>query len=242
MRPSAPELAARYRDGMVAEEPLCWTRGMIATEMLYFLVGSRDLDGGLMCTASHNPKAYTGAKLVERGAIALSGRPGPPGHPAHDRGGPGRPTGRRLGGGGRHRRGVPGRGAARSSTRPRSSRAGWWSTAATGWPAQMVGPLLQRLGIDLVRPTVAERRLPRPRAQPAARGEPPRHRGEREGRGRRAGDRLDGDADRCFFIDDGGRFVDGDFLTTLLADSIRASSRARRSSTTCARRAPCRTR
>ena len=31
------------------------------------------LDGGLMCTASHNPKAYTGAKLVERGAIALSG-------------------------------------------------------------------------------------------------------------------------------------------------------------------------
>ena len=26
-----------------------------------------------MCTASHNPKAYTGAKLVERGAVALSG-------------------------------------------------------------------------------------------------------------------------------------------------------------------------
>ena len=47
--------------------------GMVSTEMLYFLVGSRDLDGGLMCTASHNPKAYTGAKMVERGAIALSG-------------------------------------------------------------------------------------------------------------------------------------------------------------------------
>ena len=30
----------------------------------------------------------------------------------------------------------------------------------------------------------------------------------------------DGDADRCFFIDDTGRFVDGDFLTALLADSI----------------------
>ena len=51
----------------------CSTPGMVGTEMLYFLVGSRDLDGGLMCTASHNPKAYTGAKLVERGAIALSG-------------------------------------------------------------------------------------------------------------------------------------------------------------------------
>jgi phosphomannomutase len=30
----------------------------------------------------------------------------------------------------------------------------------------------------------------------------------------------DGDADRCFFIDDRGRFVDGDFLTALLAESL----------------------
>ena len=30
----------------------------------------------------------------------------------------------------------------------------------------------------------------------------------------------DGDADRCFFIDDTGKFVDGDFLTALLAESI----------------------
>jgi phosphomannomutase len=30
----------------------------------------------------------------------------------------------------------------------------------------------------------------------------------------------DGDADRCFFVDDTGRFVDGDFLTALLAGSI----------------------
>ena len=46
---------------------------MVGTEMVYWLVGSRDLDGGLMCTASHNPKAYTGAKMVERGSVALSG-------------------------------------------------------------------------------------------------------------------------------------------------------------------------
>ncbi|MDQ3435039.1 MAG: phosphomannomutase/phosphoglucomutase, partial [Actinomycetota bacterium] len=32
----------------------------------------------------------------------------------------------------------------------------------------------------------------------------------------------DGDADRCFFIDDTGRFVDGDFLTALLAQSVLA--------------------
>src|SRR4051812_948001 len=73
MRLTAPELAARYRDGMVSEGAHVLDAGMVGTEVLYFLVGSRDLDGGLMCTASHNPKAYTGAKLVERGALALSG-------------------------------------------------------------------------------------------------------------------------------------------------------------------------
>ena len=50
--------------------------GMVATEMLYHLVGSRELDGGAMVTASHNPKAYTGVKLVREGALALSGDAG----------------------------------------------------------------------------------------------------------------------------------------------------------------------
>ena len=58
---------------MVAEGAHVLDAGQVGTEMLYFLVGSRELDGGLMCTASHNPTAYTGAKLVERGAVALSG-------------------------------------------------------------------------------------------------------------------------------------------------------------------------
>ena len=72
MRLTAPEMAAAYRDGMVAEGAAVIDAGQVGTEMLYFLVGSRDLDGGLMCTASHNPKRYTGAKLVSRGALALS--------------------------------------------------------------------------------------------------------------------------------------------------------------------------
>src|SRR5947209_13696590 len=76
MRLTAPELAERYRDGMVAEGATVLDVGQVGTEMLYYLVGSRDLDGGLMCTASHNPKKYTGAKLVKRGAIALSGDEG----------------------------------------------------------------------------------------------------------------------------------------------------------------------
>src|SRR5438309_3779610 len=76
MRLSAPEMAAAYRAGMTSEGATVLDAGMVGTEMLYYLVGSRDLDGGIMCTASHNPKAYTGAKLVGRGALALSGEKG----------------------------------------------------------------------------------------------------------------------------------------------------------------------
>src|SRR5689334_15410452 len=76
MRLTAPELAERYKAGMVSEGAHVLDAGMVGTEMLYFLVGSRDLDGGLMCTASHNPKAYTGAKLVRAGALPLSGDEG----------------------------------------------------------------------------------------------------------------------------------------------------------------------
>ena len=76
MRLTAPELAARYREGLLMEGRAVLDAGQVGTEMLYFLVGSRELDGGLMCTASHNPKAYTGAKLVREGAIALSGDAG----------------------------------------------------------------------------------------------------------------------------------------------------------------------
>src|SRR3954449_7514280 len=76
MRLTAPELAARYIDGIRDEGAGVLDIGQVGTEMLYFTVGSRDLPGGLMCTASHNPKAYTGAKLVKRGALALSGDSG----------------------------------------------------------------------------------------------------------------------------------------------------------------------
>src|SRR5580704_4955864 len=64
MRLTAPELSARYREGLLREGANVIDAGQVGSEMLYFLVGSRELDGGLMCTASHNPKAYTGAKLL----------------------------------------------------------------------------------------------------------------------------------------------------------------------------------
>ncbi len=73
MRLSAPELAERYSAGIRDEGATVHDFGQVGTEQLYFAVGKRELDGGLMCTASHNPKAYTGAKLVRRRAIPLSG-------------------------------------------------------------------------------------------------------------------------------------------------------------------------
>ena len=73
MRLSAPEMAAAVREGLVAEGATVLDAGRIATEMSYFLVGSRWLDGGAMVTASHNPKAYTGVKLMREGALALCG-------------------------------------------------------------------------------------------------------------------------------------------------------------------------
>src|SRR3954452_15976451 len=60
MRTSAPAMAQRYVDGLRDEGADVLDVGMVATEMLYYTVGARSLDGGLMCTASHNPKTYTG--------------------------------------------------------------------------------------------------------------------------------------------------------------------------------------
>jgi phosphomannomutase len=78
-----------------------------------------------------------------------------------------------------------------------------------------VDPLLLRAG----------RELPQPRAQPAAPGEPRVHRPN--GLPRRAptsGVAYDGDADRCFFVDDTGEFVPGDFATALMAKAVLAKT------------------
>ena len=91
-----------------------------------------------------------------------------------------------------------------------------------GMAGPMVGPLLESLPLDRDRDLLgAGRRVPRPRAQPAARGEPAvHHRPRARDAAPTSGIAWDGDADRCFFIDDTGEFVAGDFLTALLAESL----------------------
>ncbi|MDQ4041278.1 MAG: phosphomannomutase/phosphoglucomutase [Actinomycetota bacterium] len=220
MRLSAPEMAARYRAGMTAEGAHVMDAGMVATEMLYFLVGSRDLDGGLMCTASHNPKAYTGAKMVERGAIALSGDRGIQDiRRAIDAG-----LGDAPGGGSVEEVDVREefRAAALRFVDPDAVRPlRVVVDGGNGMAGPMVGPLLERLGVDLVTTYwEPDGEFPDHEPNPLL---PENRRFVMDkvvAEGADLGIAWDGDADRCFFIDDAGRFVDGDFLTALLAESI----------------------
>jgi phosphomannomutase len=47
--------------------------GLSTTPMFYFLVKKMNAIGGLMITASHNPKNYNGLKIVDKNALPISG-------------------------------------------------------------------------------------------------------------------------------------------------------------------------
>ena len=46
--------------------------GECGTEMIYYATAHLELDGGIMITASHNPKEYNGMKLVRRESRPIS--------------------------------------------------------------------------------------------------------------------------------------------------------------------------
>ncbi len=217
MRLTAPAMAAELRDGLIFEGATVLDAGMVATEMLYFLVGSRELDGGAMVTASHNPKAYTGVKLVREGALALSGDAGIGDVLREIEAGLGQ---------------APGGGSVEEVDVWEEYRAHALSLVdpggvrpmrvvvdgGNGMAGPMVGPILAGLGLDLEEmyfepdgefpdhepnPLLEEnRRLIVDRVRSA---------------GADLGIAWDGDADRCFFIDGDGEFCDGDFICALLA-------------------------
>jgi phosphomannomutase len=92
-----------------------------------------------------------------------------------------------------------------------------------GMAGPMVGPVLERLGLDLIETYwTPDGNFPDHEPNPLL----PENRQAIMQRvlSERAdlGIAWDGDADRCFFIDDTGAFVDGDFLTALLARSLLA--------------------
>jgi phosphomannomutase len=221
MRLTAPELAARYRDGILAEGADVLDAGQVGTEMLYWLVGSHGLDGGLMCTASHNPKAYTGAKLVREGALALSGDSGIQDMRAEIEAGMPEPSG------------------PRGSAQELDVYAEFQQAAlrfidpsaikplkvvldgGNGMAGPMVGPLLEGLPLELIETYwTPDGNFPDHEPNPLL----PENRTFIIEKVRESGADLgiawDGDADRCFFIDEHGEFVDGDFLTALLAQAL----------------------
>ncbi|MGI8863724.1 MAG: phosphomannomutase/phosphoglucomutase [Solirubrobacteraceae bacterium] len=220
MRLTAPEMAARYRAGMTAEGATVLDGGQIGTELLYYLVGSRELDGGLMCTASHNPKQYTGAKLVKRGAIALSGDAGI--GDVRDKIEQG--LGEAPGGGSVEEVSLYDEfhEAALRFIDPKAVKPlRVVVDGGNGMAGPMVGPLLEGLGLELTETYWApDGNFPGHEPNPLL--EENREFIMREVLERQAdlGIAWDGDADRCFFIDDTGQFVAGDFLTTLLAESM----------------------
>src|SRR6478736_10215965 len=76
MRLSSPTMAKALIDGATAAGAAVLDIGLVGTEMVYFAVGELGLDGGVMVTASHNPKEYTGMKIVRRGALPVGGESG----------------------------------------------------------------------------------------------------------------------------------------------------------------------
>src|SRR5205823_7359171 len=76
MRLSAPAMSDAVMRGACEAGAEVLDLGLVGTEMVYFAVGDLGLDGGIAVTASHNPKQYTGMKIVREGAMPVGGESG----------------------------------------------------------------------------------------------------------------------------------------------------------------------
>jgi phosphomannomutase len=195
--------------------------GLVGTEMVYFAVGELGLDGGIAVTASHNPKQYTGMKIVRRGALPVGGDSG-----LLD-----------------IRQRAASGASQESVTKGTVSAEDIWPRfvgrvlsfidvgavkplrvvidAANGMAGAMLPPVLEHLPIDAVRCYFEpDGSFPNHEPNPLL----PENRefivGKVNDEGADLGVAFDGDADRCFFVDDTGEFVPGDFVTALLAESV----------------------
>ncbi|WP_030270185.1 phosphomannomutase/phosphoglucomutase [Streptomyces sp. NRRL B-24484] len=70
MRPSSPELSRAFAEGAAARGADVVEIGLCSTDQLYYASGSLDLPGA-MFTASHNPAQYNGIKLCKAGAAPV---------------------------------------------------------------------------------------------------------------------------------------------------------------------------
>jgi phosphomannomutase len=224
-RPSSPGLLDAFAAGAAAAGASVLDIGLVATEMLYFGVADRGLDGGAMVTASHNPPQYNGMKLVGVGALPLSGEEGmpelmrrtlalaglPPAPP-----GVRRDTEDVFPSYVRHLRGF----ADVASFRPLKVV----MDAANGVAGKLAPMVFADTPLAAV-PMYFEVDGTFPNHEP----NPLLEENSREIRERVLAEKADlgiawdGDADRCFFIDEDGEFVPGDFVTALLAEALLAT-------------------
>jgi phosphomannomutase len=222
MRLSSPSMAEAVTRGAADAGADVVDLGLVGTEMVYFAVGELELEGGIMVTASHNPKEYTGMKIVRRGALPVGGDSGLLDIRTRAMALADISEGQSLG-----------------RVRKESIWSRWVDAvlsfienesvaplrvvidAANGMAGVMLPPVLERLPITAV-PYFFEPDGTFPNHEPN-----PLLPENREfiiekvhSEGADLGIAFDGDADRCFFVDDTGEFVPGDFVTALLAESI----------------------
>jgi phosphomannomutase len=218
MRLSSPPMSAAVMDGAADGGADVLDLGMVGTEMVYHAVGELGLDGGICVTASHNPKEYTGMKIVRRGALPVGGDSGL--LDVRDRA--------LAGFGPVERRGQIGKQDVWPSFVDTCLSFVDVATiaplkvvldAANGMAGTMLPPILEQL--PQVKPMryyfEPDGSFPNHEPNPLL----PENREfivrATRDEGADLGVAYDGDADRCFFVDDGGEFVPGDFVTALLA-------------------------
>jgi phosphomannomutase len=215
-------MAEAFCEGVTAAGADVRELGLAATEMVYFAVAEGGFDAGAAVTASHNPPEYTGMKLVRAGAVPLSGETGiaEVGRLALADEGPRASTpGRRDRDANLLERFVD---AALGFVEPSKIRGlRVVLDAANGMAGVYLPPVLERIDIDPV-PFFLEPDGRFPNHEPNPLLEENRVFIEQKVVEEKAdvGIAFDGDADRCFFIDDAGEFVPGDFLTALLAEHL----------------------
>jgi phosphomannomutase len=220
MRLSSPSIAAAFIDGARDQGADVVDYGLLGTDQMYFGVCRDGLDGGAHITASHNPKEYTGVKLVRRDAFPLSGEAGIGDMRDMIAGGTiPAPSGRRghLSDGD-----VLDDYVARvlSFIDPPAIAPFQCVLDAGSGMAGLIAPrLFDRLACRTTRLCFeVDGTFPHHEANPLI--EENRKDITERVRAERAdvGIAWDGDADRCFFIDGSGEFVAGDFVTALLAE------------------------
>lgn len=220
IRHSSPELASAFIEGATLRGAHVVDLGIASTDQMYFAVGSLRLHGGAIITASHNPKEYNGIKLVRDGAIALSGdagikeirievENGRPLLPAANRG-----VVRKhdiMGAYVAHCRKFIDEKKLRSMkvvVDAGNGMGGW-----TG-PHTLAGLPLERIDLYFE----PDGNFPNHPADPLVEENRRDIVAAVKAHGADLGIAWDGDADRCFFIDDLGEFVPGDFITALLGE------------------------